>query len=138
MAFRLFDILRIFQDAVKGGVENVSDSYRMGLCISNADVVVVRSCFELEPEWLKLVEEIHGKPVLPVGELPRPIDDGGKDGGVWSGVRECLDDKDKGSVVYVAFRSEAKPSQDELNEIALGLDIRVTVFLGFKDLNGGG
>ncbi|KAM7523822.1 hypothetical protein LguiA_013724 [Lonicera macranthoides] len=120
LALRLFEILRIFQDAVKGVVENVSDSFRMGSCISNADVVVVRSCFELEPEWLKLVQEIHRKPVWPVGELPPVLNDGGgagEDGGVWSG------NKDKGSVVYVAFGSEAKPSRDELNEIALGLEL---------------
>ncbi|GMP40058.1 hypothetical protein CsSME_00010650 [Camellia sinensis var. sinensis] len=38
-------------------------------------------------------------------------------------MKEWLDKQSKGSVVYVAFGSEAKPSQAEVTEIALGLEL---------------
>jgi hypothetical protein len=37
-------------------------------------------------------------------------------------MKAWLDMQSKGSVVYVAFGSEAKPSQTELTEIAFGLE----------------
>ncbi|CAK9135570.1 unnamed protein product [Ilex paraguariensis] len=123
VAFRLFEITRIF-DSVTGD-DNVSDSYRIGTAIDGCDFVAVRSCEEFELEWLKVVEEIHGKPVIPVGQLPTTafdVCDDDKDG-AWRGMKEWLDRQLKGSVVYVAFGSEAKPSQTELTEIALGLEL---------------
>ncbi|KAG5529619.1 hypothetical protein RHGRI_030113 [Rhododendron griersonianum] len=122
VAFRLFEINRIFDD-VTGDDENIPATYRLGAAIDGCDVVAVRSSYEFEPEWLQLLEEIYQKPVIPVGQLPpMPLDhDSVDDNKEWKTIKEWLDEQPKGSVVYVAFGSEAKPSQDELTEIALGL-----------------
>ncbi|KAJ6863625.1 hypothetical protein NC652_040234 [Populus alba x Populus x berolinensis] len=67
VVFRLFEVLRIFYQTIAGNV--VSDFYRAQEGVKGCDMIAVRSCMEFEPEWLQLLEEIHGKPVIPVGVL---------------------------------------------------------------------
>ncbi|CAK9150917.1 unnamed protein product [Ilex paraguariensis] len=121
VVFRLFEIKRVF-NSFTGDDDDVPDTYRAGAGIEDCEVLVVRGCSEFEPEWLKLLEEIHGKPVIPVGQLPTTVFDGGDDDtdDAWRGMKEWLDKQVKGSVVYVAFGSEAKPSQAELTRLLLG------------------
>lgn len=126
VAFRLYEILRIFNDGVAGDEENVSDLFRLLSSAENCDILAVRSCSEFEPEWLNVLEEIHGKPVIPVGQLATTAYDVGDDDDTnesWNEMKRWLDNQDTGSVVYVAFGSEVKPSQLELTEIALGLEL---------------
>ncbi|KAK2977860.1 hypothetical protein RJ640_003911 [Escallonia rubra] len=124
--FRLYEVMRIV-DSITGNESDVTDMYRFGAGIEGCDVLALRSCSEFEPEWLRVLELLHGKPVIPVGQLPpAPYDDGDGDGdkeGAWTGMEEWLGKQAKGSVIYVAFGSEAKPTQDELTEIALGLEL---------------
>jgi UDP:flavonoid glycosyltransferase YjiC (YdhE family) len=122
VSFRLFEVLKIFDHGVTGVEETVSDFYRFTESLQGCDVVAVRSCVEFEPEWLRLLEDLNGKPVLPVGQLPTTAYDSGDDTDTWRWMKAWLDRQSKGSVVYVAFGSEAKPSQTELTEIALGLE----------------
>nr|GMC59670.1 UDP-glycosyltransferase 91A1-like [Ipomoea batatas] len=121
VAFRLFEILRIF-DAVTEEDDNVSDIFRLISSIERSDIVAVRGCSEFDSEWLKVLENIHRKPFFPVGQLPttghdEPTDD------AWKDIKAWLDKQATGRVIYVAFGSEAKPSQNELTEIALGLEL---------------
>ncbi|KAI4328122.1 hypothetical protein L6164_020504 [Bauhinia variegata] len=122
VAFRLYEIRRIF-DSVRGNESGVSDVYRIGAGVENCDIVAVRSCSEFEPEWLQVLENIYQKPVFPVGQLPSTVhDDGDDNDDTWRWMKNWLDKHEKGAVVYVAFASEAKPSQEEAHEIALGLE----------------
>lgn len=125
VAYKLYEILPIF-DFVAGEEDKVSDTFRAGLGIEGCDALAIRSCYEFEPEWLKVVEEIHRKPVFPVGQLPTTVYTGDADQDKdhsWGATKDWLDKQSKGSVVYAAFGSEAKPSQGEINEIALGLEL---------------
>ncbi|KAL6987466.1 hypothetical protein U1Q18_013214 [Sarracenia purpurea var. burkii] len=74
VAFRLFEIKWIFDD-VEGSDENIPVMYRMGAGIDGCDVLAVRSSYEFEPEWVQLLEEMHQKPVIPVGQLPPVVVD---------------------------------------------------------------
>ncbi|XP_019183026.1 PREDICTED: UDP-glycosyltransferase 91A1-like [Ipomoea nil] len=125
VAYRLHEVLRIFNDSVAGDEDNVSDLFRFQSSAERCDVLAVRSCSEFEPEWLNVLEEIHGKQVFPVGQLPTTGFDGGDDGTneSWNETKRWLDNQARRSVVYVAFGSEVKPSQLELTEIALGLEL---------------
>ncbi|KAL5755268.1 hypothetical protein ACOSP7_023488 [Xanthoceras sorbifolium] len=132
VAICLFEARKIFH-LIKGDGSNVSDLYRFGHAIQNCDVIAVRSCMDFEPEWLNLLAELHPKPVVPVGQLPTTDNDAEEETETqWANtklklytntIKEWLDKQEKGSVVYIAFGSEAKPSQKELNEIALGLEL---------------
>ncbi|CAI9111427.1 OLC1v1011648C1 [Oldenlandia corymbosa var. corymbosa] len=127
VCFKIYEITKIADSVITSPENTVSDIFRMGSSIQGCDIVAVRSCWEFEPEWLKLLEQdLYRKPVIPVGQLPTVEEeeeaaDESKNT-VWRGYKEWLDKQGKGSVVYVAFGSEAKPSQSELTEIALGLE----------------
>ncbi|XP_059307390.1 UDP-glycosyltransferase 91A1-like [Lycium ferocissimum] len=128
VAYRLYEVLRM-QDSFIGNVSEASDIYRFGAGIQSCDLLALRSCSEFEPQWLHVLEELHQKPVFPVGQLsPLTVDNGDDEKNVaWTGlestIKQWLDSQEKRSVVYVAFGSEVKPSQDELTEIAHGLEL---------------
>lgn len=106
-----------------------SDHYRIGKVIMGCDAILIRDSYEIEPEWLALVEELHRKPVLPVGLLPPAARDDDKDDEAWGPIKSWLDDQDQGSVVYVALGSEMRLSEDQLAELAHGLDLSGVPFL---------
>ncbi|RDX99130.1 UDP-glycosyltransferase 91A1, partial [Mucuna pruriens] len=122
VAFRYFEIMRIVDSLSAENNTGVSDTYRFGAAIQNCDIVVIRGCTEFEPEWFQVLHNIYHKPVLPVGQLPATGFIGSEDNDTWRWMKEWLDKQARGSVVYVAFGSEAKPSQEEVTEIALGLE----------------
>ncbi|XP_050205608.1 UDP-glycosyltransferase 91A1-like [Mercurialis annua] len=122
VALKLFEIIKIFE-SVSGDASGVSDIFRIAEVVKGCDVIIVRSCMDFEPEWLNLLQEIHGKPCIPAGVLPTTEYDAGEETEEWISIKEWLDKQEKASVVYVAFGSEAKLSQVELNEIALGLEL---------------
>ncbi|WRX11145.1 UDP-glucuronosyl/UDP-glucosyltransferase - like 10 [Theobroma cacao] len=125
---KLYEVLKIY-NGITGDKTNTSDFYRCGATLKDCDMVAVRSCMELEPEWLKLLEQLYEKPVIPVGELPTTDYNNSEETEGWKSMKEWLDKQEKGSVVYIAFGSEAKPSQEELNEIAQGLELSGLPFL---------
>ncbi|XP_022773895.1 UDP-glycosyltransferase 91A1 [Durio zibethinus] len=112
-----------FFDSITGEGSHTSDVYRFEKVIELCDAIVVRSCREFEPEYLNLLKELHQKPVIPVGQLPTTAYSKGDDDEAWKPIKEWLDKQETESVVYVAFGSEAKPSQEEVTEIALGLEL---------------
>ncbi|KAJ6793416.1 UDP-glycosyltransferase 91C1-like [Iris pallida] len=103
----------------------VSEVYRVCKTIEGCDVVAVRSCAELEREWLELLPDILKKPVIPLGHFPPMRRDCMKNdrGDDWAGAIEWLDEQPDGSVVYVAFGSEVRLSEEETREIARGLEL---------------
>lgn len=106
--------------------ENVSDLYRIGVTTRDCNMVAIRSCWELEPEWLKLLDQIMGKPIVQVGLLPTPVTDFNDptvDDESWGDIKKWLDRQEKGSVVYISFGSESKPTQTQLTELALGVEL---------------
>ena len=55
----------MFEDITGDGGENISAMYRFGATVSGCDSVAIRSYEEFEPEWLKLLEDLYQKPVIP-------------------------------------------------------------------------
>ncbi|KAF5749784.1 putative UDP-Glycosyltransferase superfamily protein [Tripterygium wilfordii] len=112
-------------DAIVGDESRsrLSEYYRFRGSIRGADIISIRTHIEFEPEWLKLAEDLHKKPVIPVGFIAPLDDDSVDETETWGWIKEWLDKQERGSIVYVAFGTEAKLSQDELTEIALGLEL---------------
>ncbi|KAL2504487.1 UDP-glycosyltransferase 91A1 [Abeliophyllum distichum] len=98
-----------------------SDFYRAGKVINGSEVIIARHCNEFESDWLKLLEELHHRPVIPLGLMPPQVEE--NDNESWVSIKTWLDNQNKGEVVYVALGSELTPSQDQLNELALGLEL---------------
>ncbi|KAK6923848.1 UDP-glucuronosyl/UDP-glucosyltransferase [Dillenia turbinata] len=121
VAFKLHEIRKIFA-CVGGDVSGVSVMNRHGMSLRDCDVLAIRGCAEFDAEWLDVLRELHRKPVIPVGQLPTSEnDDLDADNEDWLAMKAWLDKQER-TVVYLAFGSEAIPSQQELNEIALGLE----------------
>lgn len=124
VVFRLHEILRL-QNGHKNTIHGLSEGYRFGAAVQGADVVFIRSCVEFEPEWMRLVEEeIYRKPIIPVGLLPPSVQERSDDcGDKWEEMSKWLDKHKQESVVYVAIGTEAAMSQQELTELAVGLEL---------------
>ncbi|XP_010506987.1 PREDICTED: UDP-glycosyltransferase 91A1 [Camelina sativa] len=122
--FQLFESKAIFNGAVVESTEgNIPDFDRIAGVLDGCDIIVIRSCYEYEAEWLELLQDLHRKPVIPVGVLPPKLDETFKDTDAWLSTKKWLDSRGTNSVVYVSFGTEAKPSQSEFNSIALGLEL---------------
>ncbi|XP_052197174.1 putative UDP-rhamnose:rhamnosyltransferase 1 [Diospyros lotus] len=123
VAYRLHEIKRM-HNTVDEKISGVSDWFRFGAAAIGCDAFLVRSCREIESDWLDLMQELHQKPIVPVGLLPSTAQDSDEqdDDHAWPTISEWLDKQNKGSVVYVALGSEVNPSQDELTELALGFE----------------
>ncbi|KAJ0451650.1 putative soyasaponin III rhamnosyltransferase [Helianthus annuus] len=118
-----FHVTRIMQNLTTDD-ENVSDTYRLATTIRGCDAVVMRSSFAFEPDWLSLLTELYRKPVITIGLLPTKANDNNdSDDTSWLETKHWLDKREKGSVVYIAFGTETKPSQYELTQLALGLEL---------------
>ncbi|CAN0903836.1 UDP-glycosyltransferase 91C1 [Linum grandiflorum] len=78
----------------------------------------------LEPMKLDLARQLYGKKLfIPIGLLPPYLDPGlvGNDE-TWLTISEWLNNREKATVVYVAFGSEVALTKDEITELALGLE----------------
>ncbi|CAK9147564.1 unnamed protein product [Ilex paraguariensis] len=72
LAYRRYETNWI-QRAIENTDSGFSDAYRLGSAIMGCDVILFRDCNELEPAWLKLLEELYQKPVIPVGLIPPSV-----------------------------------------------------------------
>ncbi|CAN1259573.1 UDP-glycosyltransferase 91A1 [Linum perenne] len=126
MRYRRFEAEALFKMVLVGGDgQEFPELYRFRRMLRECDLIAVRTCPELEAEWVKLLGQIYKKAVFPIGVLPREEEVGDEsDDDTWTRtIERWLDEQERGSVVYVAFGSEAKPSSDELTEIAAGLEL---------------
>ncbi|KAL3524909.1 hypothetical protein ACH5RR_013281 [Cinchona calisaya] len=108
----------------------ISDMYRYGTVAKGSDVIFVRHCYEFEGQWLNLLNELEQKPVIPVGLMPPKMEEGSShdNNESWVLMKEWLDGLERASVVYIAFGSEVSLSQQELSELALGLELSKVPF----------
>ncbi|KAF2285303.1 hypothetical protein GH714_042345 [Hevea brasiliensis] len=65
-----YDTVQYLKKAYDGNISDSSDMDRLQEVMRRCEIVAVRSCKEFKPEWLQLLEDIHGKPFIPVGMLP--------------------------------------------------------------------
>ncbi|OVA01840.1 UDP-glucuronosyl/UDP-glucosyltransferase [Macleaya cordata] len=128
IVFRHHEAKRIFDHVDETTAsDGVSDMYRIGFVLSYCQIILLRTCTEFEGAWLNLLQEIHKKPVFPVGLLPplsnfedRDKEDGS---GEWVEIKEWLDKQKEMSVVYVAFGSEVTLNRKQTYELARGLEL---------------
>ena len=102
----------------------VSDVFRVLETTNSAQASAIRTCMEIEAASLKLLESIYSKPMIPVGLLPPSLEfseDSNDEN--WDTILKWLDKQEKGSVVYVAFGSEVRLSDEDFTEITKGIEM---------------
>ncbi|OAY62254.1 putative UDP-rhamnose:rhamnosyltransferase 1 [Manihot esculenta] len=130
VAFRSYEARNFYPGFYIVNASGVRDSERVAKTMAACQAVVVRSCTEFEGKYLKVYEEVLGKPVIPIGLLPsekpekREITDE-----TWRKTFEWLDNQQHKSVVFVGFGSECKLTKDQVYEIAYGLELSELPFL---------
>ncbi|KAH6829987.1 hypothetical protein C2S53_000302 [Perilla frutescens var. hirtella] len=109
----------------------IQDGARMTRLVQGCQAVAIRTCLELEADYLKLYSKITGNPVFPVGCFPpatveetRIIREE-----PWSNIFDWLDKQNPKSVVFVGFGSECKLQREEIDEIAHGIELSGLPFL---------
>ncbi|KAK8351441.1 hypothetical protein V6Z11_A05G032600 [Gossypium hirsutum] len=101
----------------------VSDVERYATVLLNCKILTLRTCYEFEPEALRVLSKIHQKPIVPLGLLPPSlsnIEDKGDEN--WKALKKWLDSKQEKSVFYVALGSEVSLSQQSMHELAFGIE----------------
>ncbi|KAI3933837.1 hypothetical protein MKX01_028163 [Papaver californicum] len=132
LAFRSYEFSKVFE-TVDIKLSGVTDGHRISSAINGCEIMAIRSCLEVESEFLGLLENLFKKQVIPVGLLPPTppspdMTDEADKHEEWVRMREWLDKQERGSVVYIALGSEATLSQPELIELALGLELSKLAF----------
>ncbi|CAK9325546.1 unnamed protein product [Citrullus colocynthis] len=113
-------------DGATGNESGTTDSVRFGVSIEKSVAVAVRSSPELETESFDLLTKLYQKPVIPVGFLPpltEDVEELSEDIGEW------LEKQKSNSVLYVSFGTEAFLSQEDVTELAFGLEQSEIPFL---------
>ncbi|KAI3844413.1 hypothetical protein MKW92_022746 [Papaver armeniacum] len=111
--------------------EAFPDTRRFGIVIRDSKSVAVRSSGEFESEWLTLLNQFYKKPVIPVGFLlaTKPGIYENEDDKNWVETKNWLDKQRENSVIYVALGTEAALSQEQVSELAIGLESSGLPFL---------
>ncbi|KAI3895837.1 hypothetical protein MKW98_025628 [Papaver atlanticum] len=104
-------------------LSGVTDGHRISSAIKGCEIMAIRSCMEVESEFLGLFENLFKKQVIPVGLLPPPPSPEYENHEAWGRMKEWLDRQEKASVVYIALGTEAAFSREEITELALGLEL---------------
>lgn len=140
IGLRSYEVRKLLED-IKVNETGASPVFDINRANSDCDMFVIRSSRDLEGEWLDFVGEFYNKPVVPVGLLPPIVDSSDEkddDSSDWIRIKEWLDRQKVSSVVYIAFGSEVKLSQENLNELALGIeDSKLPFFWVLRDLKNG-
>ncbi|XP_031481857.1 putative UDP-rhamnose:rhamnosyltransferase 1 [Nymphaea colorata] len=104
----------------------VSDEERMESAIKGCQSLLVKTCMEFEGEYIAALQYLCQKPVIPVGLLPAAVEEEQASRVSNPESVACfrwLDQRDPRSVVYVAFGTEARLSKEEIQAIAVGLEL---------------
>ncbi|CAI9109125.1 OLC1v1008882C1 [Oldenlandia corymbosa var. corymbosa] len=124
VAYRRFEINWMIGSG-KNNVSGVSDIFRAGKILQGSQAVLIRHCPEFEGQWLNLLEALHHKPVIPLGLMPPPreqFDSSDDFNETWVSIKSWLNAQNKKSVLYVALGSEVSLSQENVTELAIGLE----------------
>ncbi|XVF88797.1 hypothetical protein PTKIN_Ptkin19aG0080200 [Pterospermum kingtungense] len=89
IAFKLHEVVSHQQC-----MDTVSDAERLETSLLNCKILALRTCFEFEPDALRVLRKIHQKPVIvPLGLLPPsiPSDELDKNDQNWAALKKWLD-----------------------------------------------
>ncbi|MBA0790570.1 hypothetical protein Gohar_015209 [Gossypium harknessii] len=118
-----------------GGTENgVRNKDRFLECLErSSNMVLINTSRMIEAQYIDYVSVLVGKQIVPVGPLVQEC--GNKEEDVH--IMEWLGKKEPGSVVLVSFGSELFISKEDMEEIAMGLELSKICFIWAVRFQGG-
>nr|XP_011468987.1 PREDICTED: putative UDP-rhamnose:rhamnosyltransferase 1 [Fragaria vesca subsp. vesca] len=127
VALKGFEAVRWHAGVYTVNRSGISDAARFAKIVAGCQVLAVRSCNEIEREYLELHAKLTGKPVIPTGLLPPK--NSKRESGNNDVTFDWLDKQKPRSVVFVGFGSECKLSKEQVYGIAHGLELSELPFL---------
>ncbi|KAL6130984.1 hypothetical protein ACLB2K_069362 [Fragaria x ananassa] len=127
VALKGFEAVRWHAGVYTVNRSGICDAARLAKIVAGCQVLAVRSCNEIEREYLELHAKLTGKPVIPTGLLPPKKSK--RESGNNDVTFDWLDKQKPRSVVFVGFGSECKLSKEQVYGIAHGLELSELPFL---------
>ncbi|KAI3458876.1 hypothetical protein Pfo_015539 [Paulownia fortunei] len=116
----------IFCRLVKSAGSDTNDHHRVMDCIKrSSDVVLMKTFGELEGKYIDFLSNLTQKKFVPVG----PLVQGNTMENEQNDIIQWLDGKDGRSTVFASFGSEYFLSENEIEEIAYGLELSRVNFI---------
>ncbi|KAL4200680.1 hypothetical protein AMTRI_Chr02g212390 [Amborella trichopoda] len=135
VCFRPFEAKQL-QGGYTFPAPDISGPERILRTICNSDMVIIRSCYELEKKYIDFIETEYlnyfndDKKFLPIGFLPPRLGDEAQSRQEpWAKCVDWLDKQPIKSVTYVAFGTECRLNQAQTNAVAIGLEESGVPFL---------
>ncbi|KAK9187339.1 hypothetical protein WN944_018731 [Citrus x changshan-huyou] len=95
----------------------------------SCNIVLIKSFRELEGKYIDYLSDLIKKKVVPVDPLVQdPVEEDDHEKGVME-IIQWLDKKERSSTVFVSFGSEYFLSKEEMEDIALGLELSGVNFI---------
>ncbi|XP_047320640.1 UDP-glucosyltransferase 29-like [Impatiens glandulifera] len=111
---------------------NTDPSQPVDLCIKRScDIILIRSSRALESKYIDYLSVLCEKTIVPVGPLIHPTDQKKikQEEGEEETIMNWLEGKAKSSTVFASFGSEYFLTEDEIEEIAHGLELSGVNFI---------
>ncbi|KAK4585086.1 hypothetical protein RGQ29_022669 [Quercus rubra] len=103
IVFRLlFEAKKIFENYEENAF-GVLDWFRVATVMSGTQAFTVKTCMEVEDEWVNILGELHNVPVIPVGLLPPSAQERNEDS-TWDTIVEWLNKQEKESDLYSTWK----------------------------------
>ena len=100
---------------------------RMSSCVRQSQMVLVKSCNEIEEKYIDYLSTLYGKMVLPAGLIVSETVDWKEDED--TDIFEWLNKKNKASTVFVSTGTECHLSKEDVEDIANGLELSGVNFI---------
>ncbi|XP_049379617.1 UDP-glucosyltransferase 29-like [Solanum stenotomum] len=117
---RQHEMLQMQKLAMENSKVNMKDSF-MEAIRQSRDIILVK---DFEVKYMDYLSELVSKKIVPIGSLVHDSIDQSD-----VGIMQWLDKKEKGSSVFVSFGSEWFLSQEEIHEVAQGLELSKVNFI---------
>lgn len=113
-----------FLDNISNGLK---DKDRFLECVKKSSFVLVKSLNDMENQYADYFSSLVGREMIPVGPLVQDPEIKLNDSGMF--IEEWLNKRANSSAVFVSFGTEYFLSKDEIEAIALGLELSNVSFI---------
>ncbi|XP_050387638.1 soyasaponin III rhamnosyltransferase-like [Argentina anserina] len=131
VALKEYEAIKRIKSSFTVNSTGMSFATRLAKVLTASQVLAIRTCSEIEGDYLEVYKKITGKPVIPIGVLPpdQPLERAKEEANSDESVFDWLDKHKPRSVVFVGFGSECKLTKEQVHEIAHGLELSELPFI---------
>ncbi|KAB2595001.1 crocetin glucoside glucosyltransferase-like [Pyrus ussuriensis x Pyrus communis] len=117
-----------FSNLLESSANGITNVERVLLCSDlSRNIILVKTSGEIESKCVDYLSQLTEKKIVPVGSLVQDPMDQQLD--EESSIIKWLNERERASVVFVSFGSEYFLSKEEIQEIALGLELSQVSFI---------